>query len=58
MGAYIHNPDEDGWTEAIPEPFYYRPISWAWKRLTGWRDQYGRKAELLTPWQDWFRLDL
>jgi hypothetical protein len=42
--TYRHN----GATFAIlPEPFYFGLIPWAWKRLTRWRDPYGRKAQLL-----------
>jgi hypothetical protein len=44
------------WVEAIPEPFYWGLFPWIWKRLTGWRDEYGRKAQLLNPfeifWED------
>ncbi len=31
---------------AVPLPFSYGLFPWLWKRLTGWRDQYGRKAHL------------
>lgn len=34
-------------TFPTPEPFYYGLVPWLWKRLTGWRDPYGRKAQLL-----------
>lgn len=40
---------EDYWPEAIPEPFYWGLIPWIYRRLTGWRDEYGRKAKLM-PW--------
>lgn len=40
------------WVEAIPEPFYWGLIPWIWKRLTGYRDAYGRKAALLKPWEE------
>jgi hypothetical protein len=33
---------------AIPEPFYYGFLPWLWKRLTGWRDAYGRPAQRMT----------
>lgn len=32
---------------AIPEPFSYGLLPWLWKRLTGWRDAYGRPAQLI-----------
>ena len=38
------------WSPAIPEPYYYGLIPWLWKRLTGWRDEYGRKAQLFWEW--------
>lgn len=39
---------------AIPEPYYYSLPVWIWKRLTRWRDAYGRKAQLFPfPWFDW-----
>lgn len=34
------------WEPAIPEPFYWGLFPWIWKRLTGWRDEYGRRAYL------------
>lgn len=46
------NPVTGEWEEAIPLPFYYGLIPWLWLRLTGWRDEYGRKAALLKPWED------
>ena len=48
---------DGSWSPAIPEPYYHRPLSWAWKRLTGWRDACGRKAHLL-PVSEWFEADL
>lgn len=39
------------WEEAIPSPFYHGLIPWLWLRLTGYRDAYGRKAQLFLPWQ-------
>ena len=36
---------------ALPLPFYYGLIPWAWKRITRWRDSYGRKAHLIR-WQE------
>ncbi len=45
------NPDTGRWEAAIPEPFYYGLFMWAWLRLTGWRDYYGRPAQLLKPWE-------
>ena len=44
----------DVWVMAEPEPYYWNLPTWAWKRLTGWRDEYGRKAQLFDfPWFDW-----
>ena len=34
------------WYPAIPEPYPHGLFSFLWKRLTGWRDAYGRKAAL------------
>lgn len=45
--------NEDGeWVDAIPLPYYYGFFSWAWKRMTFWRDEYGRKAQLFWEWDD------
>lgn len=30
-----------------PDPFYYGLIPYLWKRLIGWRDEYGRKAKFI-----------
>ncbi len=35
------------WEPAVPLPFYYGLLPWLWKRLTGWRDSYGRPAQFL-----------
>lgn len=32
---------------AIPEPFYYGLFPWIYRRLTGYRDEYGRKAQFI-----------
>lgn len=41
--VYIRHPD--GRLEpAIPEPFYWGLFPWIRRRLTGYRDAYGRKA--------------
>ena len=45
------NPATGRWEEAIPEPFSYGLFPWLWRRLTGWRDAYGRKAVLFKPWE-------
>lgn len=39
------------WADAIPEPYYHAPLKWLWLRLTGYRDVYGRKAQIFLPWQ-------
>lgn len=31
----------------LPEPFYWGLLPFLWKRLRGWRDQYGRKARFI-----------
>jgi len=46
MTALHQNKSTGKWTPATPEPYAFGLISWAWKRLTGWRDAYGRKAKL------------
>ena len=33
--------------DTLPLPFSYGLIPWLWKRLTGWRDEYGRKAQFI-----------
>lgn len=33
--------------EAVPEPFYWGLLPWLYRRLTGWRDEYGRKAQFI-----------
>lgn len=42
----VHVLRGDIYVPAVPEPYYWGLFSWMWKRLTGWRDQYGRKAQL------------
>lgn len=40
--------DADGvYRPAIPEPFYFGLVPWLWRRLTGWRDEYGRPAHFI-----------
>ena len=39
------------WETAIPEPYYHSLFPWLYKRLTGYRDAYGRKAQLFWHWQ-------
>jgi hypothetical protein len=41
------------WVESVPSPFYWGLFPWIWKRLTGYRDAYGRKAQLLSPFEAW-----
>jgi len=43
---YQQNPDGT-WSEAIPLPFYYSLIPFLWLRLTGYKDNYGRKAQFI-----------
>lgn len=40
------------WEPAIPEPFYWGLFPWLWKRMTGYRDEYGRKAQLFWEFGD------
>ena len=51
------NQETGRWEKAIPEPYSWPLLPWAWRRLIGWRDEYGRKAQLLNPireaWLDW-----
>lgn len=35
------------WVEEIPLPYYHMLFPWAYRRMTGWRDSYGRKAQML-----------
>lgn len=60
MNVYQQNPETGEWEPAIPLPYYYGLIFWLWKRVTGWRDEYGRKAHLFWPWdppRQWFVKD-
>ena len=41
------NPCTGKWDDAIPLPYYYGLMPFLWKRLTGWRDNYGRKAQFM-----------
>ena len=52
-----YNPETGRWEPVIPLPYYYGLLPWAWKRLTGWRDEYGRKAERLElrDYFDWWK---
>jgi hypothetical protein len=43
MNEYL-NEETGKWEECIPEPYYHGFISYIYKRCTGWRDEYGRKA--------------
>lgn len=50
-GTLQFDPSNGQWGRAIPEPFHYGLIPWVLKRLTGWRDAYGRKAHVMWPWE-------
>lgn len=39
------------WEDAVPLPFSFGLLPWIWLRLTGYRDPFGRKAQLFLPWQ-------
>lgn len=41
------NKETGEWEPAIPAPFYFGLFPWVWRRLTGYRDQYGRKAQFI-----------
>lgn len=43
--------DTQLWEQAVPEPFHYGLFPWLWRRLTGWRDEYGRLPALMWPWE-------
>lgn len=51
MDVLTLNTETGKWEPAEPAPYYYGLLSWARKRLTGWRDEYGRKAHLFLPWE-------
>lgn len=35
------------WVEVLPEPYHYGLFVFIYKRMTGWRDQYNRKAHYI-----------
>jgi len=45
------NTETGQWEEAIPLPYYHGLLPWLWLRLTGYRDAYGRKAQVMWPWE-------
>lgn len=45
------NPKTGAWEEAIPLPYYWGLFPWIWLRVTGYRDSYGRRAQLILPWE-------
>jgi hypothetical protein len=45
-GALWRNPSTGVWETAVPLPYPHPPHIWLWKRLTGWRDEQGRKARM------------
>lgn len=49
----LQDPVTGKWVPATPAPYYYRPLTWFWKRITGYRDAYGRKAQV--DWRFWER---
>lgn len=46
MQAMQYDPETGEWKEAIPLPMYYGLLPWLFLLLIGWRDEYGRKAQL------------
>lgn len=49
--VYTQNRETGQWEKAIPSPYYHGIFRWLWLRLTGYRDAYGRKAQVFLPWQ-------
>jgi hypothetical protein len=49
-GVYTQN-ERGEYVPAIPEPFYWGLLPWIKLRLTGYRDEYGRKAQFI-GWRD------
>lgn len=45
-GTCQQNPD-GSWSEAIPMPYYFGLRRFLWRRLVGWRDEFGRKAQFI-----------
>lgn len=35
------------WETAMPESYYYGLLPFLWRRLTGYKDKYGRKAHFI-----------
>lgn len=50
-GVKQFNTETRQWEDAVPEAFSYGLLPWLWLRLTGYRDAYGRKAQLLSPFE-------
>lgn len=50
MSVQKFNPETGAWEQAIPEPYYHGFFVWIWLRMTGYRDEYGRKARLFWEW--------
>jgi len=48
-----YNTATEQWETVLPLPYYHSIIPGMWKRLTGWRDEYGRKAAI--TWAFWER---
>ena len=46
------NPKTGRYEPAIPLPFYWGLFPWIWRRLIGYRDEYGRKAQLVWQWPE------
>jgi hypothetical protein len=44
------NSETGKWENAIPAPYYHGLLTWIWLRLTGYRDEHGRKAQLFLEW--------
>ncbi|NNH59462.1 hypothetical protein HLI01_22260 [Rhizobium laguerreae] len=50
-GTFAFNNQSGEWEPAIPCPYYHALLPWLWLRLTGYRDAYGRPAQLFLPWE-------
>ena len=53
MSVTQFNEETKQWDEILPLPFYWGLLPFLWKRITGWKDQYGRKAYLIS-WKEFF----
>lgn len=50
MRTYGYDRCAGRYVQVLPLPYCHTPLRWLWLRMTGYRDEYGRKARLLLPW--------